>query len=88
MGNGNWETAGRESYEEYCCSTEGYLVVIGMASTLYCRKASIIIYHGNNNKSSIGVQTLGQLCVFLTLNRYFYPSRHPAQQAVSVPILQ
>ena len=47
VGNGNyWETAGREAYiyEEYCWFTEGsYLVYIGMTSTLYCRKARIMI---------------------------------------------
>ena len=34
--------AEKRMYEEYCLFTEGYSVYIGMASTLYCRKASII----------------------------------------------
>ena len=43
--NGNWKTAGREAFEEYTADlfTEGHSVYIGMASTLYCRKASILI---------------------------------------------
>ena len=43
MGNGNWETTGGEVYEEYCWFPEGYSVYTGMATTLYCRKTSIII---------------------------------------------
>ena len=36
LGNGNWETAGREAwYRDYCWCTEVYSVCIGMANTIW-----------------------------------------------------
>ena len=36
----------------YCCFMEGYSIYIGTTSTLYCRRAIIILLPGNNNSQA------------------------------------